>query len=539
MQVSGQFVDLHNETIYPAIVQIEEGKIVAIEKSAAVDPGFILPGFIDAHIHIESSLLPPSEFARLAIVHGTIATVSDPHEIANVLGVAGVEYMLENARSVPLKFYFGAPPCVPATKFETAGAHLGPKEIRYLLEKKEIKYLSEVMNFPGVIHKESEIMEKIAIAKELGKRVDGHAPGLRGDDLRKYISAGIETDHECTELEEAREKRKLGMKILVREGSAACNFDALFPFLLEESAHCMFCSDDKHPDSLLLGHINLLVKRSVERGLDLMKALRCASVNPVRHYGLEMGLLQPRDPADFIRVENLRDFSVLETYIEGRCVARGGKPLFPRVQPSCMNQFLAKKIDRSSLAVKAKRGLLKVIEAIDGQLLTNQLEMTSKIVHDELVADTERDILKIVVVNRYDSRPPAIGFIKNFGLKKGALASSFAHDSHNIVAVGAADKDLEEAINAVIDQQGGLSLFDGKEVFCLPLPIAGLMSDREGTEVARAYGLLEAKAKELGSTLRAPFMTLSFMALLVIPRLKMSDRGLFDEKSFSLTELFS
>ncbi|MDN3506969.1 MAG: adenine deaminase [Simkaniaceae bacterium] len=531
MEVHGKLVDIHKREIYSAVITIEDGRIAAIEPNSHRGKGFILPGFVDAHIHIESSMLPPTEFARISVRHGTVATVSDPHEIANVLGISGVEYMLEDASKSPFKFNFGAPSCVPATTFETAGATLGPKEVRELLEKPEIKYLSEVMNFPGVIAGDPDMLEKIAIAKELGKRIDGHAPGVFGEDLKKYVAAGIETDHECTTLSEAREKHALGMKILLREGSAAKNFNALFPLMQEDPAMCMLCSDDLHPDNLILGHINLLVRRAIEKGMDLMDVLSVASKNPVEHYGLDVGLLRVGDPADFIIVEDLDVFRVLENYIDGECVFQETS-LLPRIKTRPINKFDTHKKTPADFKVPAKEGDLHVIEAIDGQLITKHLTLPPKIENNEIVSDTSRDILKIAVVNRYNDAKPAVGFVKNFGLKKGAIASSVAHDSHNIVAVGVTDEDLCNVVNSVIDAKGGVATSHS----VLPLPIAGLMSDLDGEEVAVLYGNLDEAAKDLGSELKAPFMTLAFMALLVIPALKMSDLGLFDCKSFSLID---
>lgn len=538
-KISSNLVDIVKEKIFPATIEIENGKIISIKPTSKEVKGYMIPGFVDAHIHIESSMIPPSEFARLALPHGTVATVSDPHEIGNVLGIEGVEYMIENAAKVPLKFYFGAPSCVPATSFETSGATIGPDEIRSLLSRKEIKYLSEVMNFPGVIYNDPMVMEKVKIAKELKKRIDGHAPGVRGDNLKKYVAAGIQTDHECTELEEAEEKRDLGMKILVREGSAARNFDALYPLMKKDPDNCMLCTDDTHPDSLLHGHINLLVKKAVSRGMDVIKVLRCASYNTIKHYGLEVGLLQEGDPADFILVDNLKDFNIEATYIDGIRVAEKGDVLFPRTIPQVINRFNTSKKKSSDFVVRSRPGRLKVIEAIDGELITNLLEVDPTEENGQVVSDLKKDILKIAVVNRYANTPPSVAFIKNFGLKKGAIASSVAHDSHNIIAVGASDEELCQAVNSVISHQGGIAVINQDKEECLPLPIAGLMSDLEGYIVAEKYKSLDKKAKALGCHLRAPFMTLSFMALLVIPRLKLSDLGLFDQKPFAFTDLFT
>lgn len=538
MEIHGKLVDIHMRKISSVLMRIEEKRIVSIEPNTHRAEGFILPGFVDAHIHIESSMLPPSEFARIAVRHGSIATVSDPHEIANVLGISGVEYMLDDARKSPFKFFFGAPSSVPATDQETAGAKLGAEQVRELLENPEIKYLSEVMNFPGVVQGEAEILKKIAIAKELGKRVDGHAPGLFGEDLKKYVAAGIETDHECTTLSEAREKRSLGMKILVREGSAAKNFNALFPLMLEDPANCMLCSDDLHPDNLILGHINLLVRRAIKKGMDPVDAIAIASKNPVEHYGLEVGLLRVGDPADFIIVEDLDSLRVLETYIEGECVFKE-RNLLPRIETSTPNKFSATLKKEEDFAIKGQGENLHVIEALDGQLITNHLILPPKIENGRIVSDLSRDILKITVVNRYEDAPPAVGFIKNFGLKSGAIGSSIAHDSHNIVAVGVTDHDLAKIVNSITEEKGGIGIVKNGQAEILPLPIAGLMSEGEGEEVAVRYSNLNEAAKSLGTSLKAPFMTLAFMALLVIPELKMSDKGLFDCNSFSLIPVIS
>lgn len=537
-KISGNLVDIISETIYSATLEIKDGKIASIDRQERAEDHFLLPGFVDAHVHIESSMLPPSEFARFALSAGTVATVSDPHEIGNVLGVAGVEYMLQNASKVPFKFYFGAPSCVPATTFETSGASIGAKEIEYLLSKKEIKYLTEVMNFPGVIHDDAEMLAKIAVAKKLHKKIDGHAPQLNGQDLKKYVSAGIDTDHECVSIEEAREKMALGMKVLIREGSAARNFDSLFPLLLEAPEQCMLCSDDIDPDMLLHGGINLLVKRAIAQGADLMSVLRCASLNPVQHYGLEVGLLRVGDPADFIEVDNLTDFGVLRTYVNGECVYKDKKVLFPRVIPERINNFSVKKKSVNDFQVTVCSGRLKVIEALDGQLLTKQLLSETVTINNFVVSDLKQDHLKIAVVNRYENKPPSLAFIKNFGLQRGAIATSVAHDSHNIIAVGTSDESLCKAVNCIIAHTGGLCVVDEHLEECLPFPIAGLMSDQEGSVVAKQYKKLEALTKSLGCSLSAPFMTLSFMALLVIPQLKISDLGLFDGGTFQFTDLF-
>lgn len=535
--VSGHIVDLVQNRIFPGTVQVEKGKIASITEGPPADSQYILPGFIDSHIHIESSMLVPSEFARLAVVHGTVATVSDPHEIGNVLGVDGVRYMIHNSKKVPFHFYFGASPCVPATSFETAGARITPEDIRALFEEDGLKYLSEMMNFPGVLHKDPDVMEKISIAKSLGRPIDGHAPGLMGEQAREYIMAGISTDHECIELEEALDKINYGMKILIREGSAAKNYEALRPLIKLHPRQVMFCNDDKHPNELVKGHIDELVRRSVSLGYELMDVLRCACLHPILHYHLDVGKLQKGDPADFIIVDNLRDFKVKATYIQGRLVAKDGKTLIDRVPVETINHFHCSPKSASDFAVKASGKQIQVIQAIPGELVTGSLALPAAISHGQYVTDTSRDILKLVVVNRYEAAPPAIAFIKGFGLKQGALASCIAHDSHNIIAVGVDDESLCKAVNAVIESKGGIAVVENGKAAALPLPVAGLMSADEGYQVAKSYESINKRALGLGTSMPDPFMTLSFMALLVIPSLKLSDRGLFDGKAFKFTPL--
>ncbi len=532
-------VDILKKTIAYGEVTIAEGKIKAIEiKGTKPSPGvpFLLPGFTDAHIHIESSMLIPAQFARLAVVHGTVSTISDPHEIANVCGLDGVMFMIENGKTVPFKFNFGAPSCVPATSFETAGETLDAEAVEALLQLDDVKYLSEMMNFPGVLTGDEQVMKKIAASKKYAKPVDGHAPGLRGEAARQYIAAGISTDHECFTREEALDKLQYGMKILIREGSAAKNFEALADLLHDYPEQIMFCSDDKHPDSLAEGHINTICARAVERGIDVFNVLQAACINPVLHYKTNTGLLRTGDAADFIIVEDLVQFKVLQTFIDGVEVAAAGKSLIQVTGSAAttINRFncTAKTID-DFFADMARYGeVVPVIEALDGQLITHKITGRPLLQNGNLVSNVADDILKIVVVNRYHNAPVAIGFVKNFGLQQGAIASTVAHDSHNIIAVGADDKSICEAVNLLIAQQGGVSV-TGRGEQVLPLPVAGLMSSGDGYEVAAAYTAIDMAAKALGSNLSAPFMTLSFMGLLVIPHLKLSDKGLFDGDSFS------
>ena len=540
-KVSGNIVNIVKRNIYFGEIAVEAGKIKSIAKISEERPGspFITPGFIDSHVHIESSMLIPSEFARLAVVHGTVATISDPHEIANVCGMEGVEFMIENGNTVPFKFNFGAPSCVPATTFETAGAELDHDDVKALLERPEIKYLSEMMNFPGVLYKDEEVLKKIAAAHQLGKPVDGHAPGLRGDAVQKYIDAGISTDHECFTAEEALDKLQRGMKILIREGSAAKNFEALIHLLHDWPEMMMFCSDDKHPDSLVENHINEICARAVAKGIDVFKVLRAACINPILHYKLDVGTLQVDDDADFIVIEDLVNFKVKQTYINGLLLAENGQMIGNWINhvasKESINHFdCSPKKEEDFILRYENQQEVPVIEALDGQLITNKLLAAPKVENGNMVSDIANDILKMVVVNRYHDAPIAISFVKNFGLKQGAIASSVAHDSHNIIAVGVDDKSICEAVNLVIKETGGVvALGDGKEEV-LPLPVGGLMSKHNGYEVATCYTAIDQFAKDLGSTLLAPFMTLSFMALLVIPHLKLSDKGLFDGDEFRL-----
>ncbi len=537
--IKGNIVDVKNEKIFSGTLKIEKGKIADIIKDKNECKNYLIPGFIDAHVHIESSMLTPSEFARVAAIHGTVAVVTDPHEIANVLGIDGVYYMLSNASKVPFKFYFGAPSCVPASPFETGGAVLDSKDVETLLKNDNIKFLAEMMNYPGVINKDAEVMKKINLAKKYSKPIDGHAPGLSGEELAKYVKYGISTDHECFTLEEGREKIKLGMKVIVRDGTAAHNFDDLRPLLEEHIDNCMLCSDDKHPNDLIKGHINLTVKRAIKNGMDPLKVLRAASINPVVHYNLDVGLLHVGDPADFIVVDNLHDLNILKTYINGIEVARNGKSLISRLKPEIKNNFNINLKNPSDFTVKSKGNSINVIVAIDGQLITEKSVEHPKVSNGEIVSDVDRDILKISVVNRYKNANTSVGFIKNFGIKEGAIASSVAHDSHNIIAIGVTDENICKAVNLVIKHKGGLCAVGTGKGTILPLPIAGIISDMDYNWVAKKYEEIRKTAKLLGAKLKAPFMTLSFMALPVIPKLRLTDKGLFDSENFRFFVLFT
>jgi adenine deaminase len=537
MNVKGNIVDILNKRIFKGEIVIENGHISAIREVNHSEENYILPGFVDAHIHIESSMLVPSEFAKIAVVHGTVATVSDPHEIANVLGVKGVDFMIENGKKVPLKFNFGAPSCVPATSFESAGAIIDADDIKLMMENPDIKYLAEMMNYPGVLFDDEEVLKKIQHSKNNNKPIDGHAPGLRGDDVTKYIAAGISTDHECFTFDEALEKLQKGMKVLIREGSAAKNFEALIALLPEHFENMMFCSDDKHPDDLLLGHINQLCERAVAKGIDVFKVLQVACINPVKHYNLEVGLLQKGDAADFILVDNLKEFNVLETYINGELVAKNGKSFVKSVPFEILNNFNTDTKKVADFRFESSANKIRVIEALDGELVTNQMEAASLIVNGNLVSNTATDVLKMTVVNRYKNEAPAIAFIKNFGIKEGAIASSVGHDSHNIIAIGVSDEAICKAVNLIIENSGGICAVNNLEEKIVSLPVAGIMSDLSAEEIGKSYAELDQMAKEMGSKLSAPYMSLSFMALLVIPSLKLSDKGLFDGTSFQFTSL--
>ncbi|MBW1692205.1 MAG: adenine deaminase [Deltaproteobacteria bacterium] len=538
-RISGNIVDIVKGRIYPGTLEVSDGRISRITQERERYGEYIIPGFIDSHIHVESSMLTPSEFARIAVIHGTVGAVCDPHEIANVMGVDGLRYMAEDGASVPFKFFWGAPSCVPATGFETSGARIDAAQMKALFEEERVGFLSEVMDVPGVLHGDPDLAAKINVAKSFHKPIDGHAPGLRGEALKRYIGAGISTDHECVTYAEAMEKLTLGMKVQIREGSAAKNFNDLIPIAQDRAARCMFCSDDKHPDDLLEGHINLMLERAVGYGIDPIDVLRIASLNPIRHYGLEVGLLQVDDPADFLIVDDLRSLRILKTVINGKLVAKDGMTMIPETPKERANVFRAREKKVDEFKVGKREGKIRIIEARDGQVITGHVQAVPKVMGETVVSDPSRDILKIAVVNRYEDSAPSVGFIRNFGLERGAIGSSVAHDSHNIVAVGASDTDILRAVNLIIQAQGGISAVSDTGETLLPLPVAGIMSDLNYEEVARRYRELDAFAKQLGSLLTAPFMTLSFMALPVIPELKISDRGLFDVVRFEFIDLFA
>ena len=539
MIIKGQFVDLQSRSIYPASINIVEGIIMSIERILNAPDYYIIPGFVDAHIHIESSMLIPSQFARLAVTHGTVATVSDPHEIANVLGMPGVDFMIEDAAKTPLKFFFGAPSCVPPTTFETSGAILDADDIKTLLARDDIKYLAEMMNYPGVLYRNEEVMQKIQHAKDAGKPIDGHAPGLLGDQAHQYINAGISTDHECYTYEEAKHKLDHGMKILIREGSAAKNYIALSPLFNYRPDRLMFCSDDKHPDDLIEGHINLLVRRAISDGYDLYDVLRAACINPIDHYDLGVGQLRVGDAADFVIVEDLKNFKVISTYINGKQVSDSTHCLFSKVTATPINQFNCTTKQASDFEIQTNANHARVIHALDGEIITKELITHITTEKGRLLADTKKDILTITVINRYEDAPPVSALIHGFGLSHGAIASCVGHDTHNIIAVGCDANSLAKAVNIIIENRGGISAVGNDREIFLPLPFAGIMSGDEGSLVGKQYAELDRFTKDvLGSCLGAPYMTLSFMALLVIPDLKLSDKGLFSGKEFRFVDSF-
>lgn len=553
MRISGQIVDVVNSRIFNGTIEIENGKILNIieesqcqsqcQSHCQCQSQIILPGFVDSHVHIESSLLVPTEFARLAVAHGSVASVSDPHEIANVLGTDGVKYMIEVGKKSPFKFYFGAPSCVPATCFETSGATLNSNDIEELMSSADIKYLGEMMNYPGVIFNDDEVMKKIESAHRHNKPIDGHAPLLSGDDLKKYCASGISTDHECSSVEEAMEKISLGMKIQIREGSAANNFDNLISIIKDYPDSVMFCTDDAHPHELIKSHINGLIKRAIYLGYNPLDVIKAATLNPVRHYNLEVGLLQRNDPADFVVIDNFNDFNILKTYINGELVAENGKSLLPDVKVDAINNFVAEKVTADDFKVIDEGKDINIIGVINGELLTEKIiakTQSHKVQSSSfnLVSDIENDILKIAVINRYEKKKPAVAFIKGFGLKRGALASSVAHDSHNIIVIGCDDESMAKAANMIIENKGGFAVCSDDVKKCLPLPVAGIMTNDDAFKVADDYLEIRDLAKSLGSPLSDPFMTMEFMALLVIPKLKLSDKGLFDCEKFELIPLF-
>jgi adenine deaminase len=570
MSFTAYILDVISDTIYPARITIEDGiykeitPITVNEKSLVDVRGLMIPGFIDSHIHIESSMVSPAQFAKIAVRHGTTGVVCDPHEIANVLGIEGIEEMIDNANQVPFNFFFTAPSCVPATSFETSGAILDSSDIDYLLQKDEIVALGEMMNFPGVINGDEEVLKKLELARKYGKPIDGHAPLVSRQDLDKYLAQGISTDHECSNIFEALEKKIKGMKIMVRDGSSAMDMEGLFNIdegtsLLENSGPMsplfrdiferkvysplfdFIVSDDKHPNDLIKGHLNLSIIKAVNLGIDILKAIHMVTINPAYHYNLNCGAIVEGAQADYIIVDSIYDCNVLKTYIGGECVFDGENVLFDTPEFEFKNTINASKKTASDFDIyyDGDECEVNVIECFDGDLLTKKT--TARLfVEDGIVQpDIFQDVLKISVVERYGGNTVSNAFIKGFGLKKGAIASSVAHDSHNIIVVGYNSEMMAQAVNQVIDDMGGISVVSEDFSDSLPLPIAGLMSDKDVYDVAEKLGILHNMTKALGCQLEAPFMTMAFMALLVIPSIKISDKGLFDGDNFEFIDVIN
>lgn len=543
-KVTANYVDIVNKAVFAADIYYNR-TIEKIEKLADGPQDGLLycvPGLVDSHVHIESSMLTPQKFAEMVIPHGTIGVVCDPHEIVNVLGMPGMEYMMEDADKSPLNFYFAVPSCVPATPFETSGAVVTAADILKVIDKSVA--LAEMMNYPGVCMRLPEVMDKLNVAIEAGKPIDGHAPGLDGKDLELYASAGISTDHECFSLDEALKKIALGMKVLIREGSAARNLDALFPLMKSNPESVMACTDDAHPDDIRArGHIEKFYRRAVAEGVSVFDIFRILTLNPIEHYKLDCGALRIGDKADFVMVSDLEKYDVCRVYLAGKKVYENGKQLYRSIHSQRPNNFAKRNFYDFDFAVNAPKDAptVKVIDILPGELVTKQstrMMYTKK--GDPIEAVPDADIVKIAVVNRYSNAPVVNGFIRGTGLKRGAMASSVAHDSHNVVVIGADSNSMLKAVESIFRSKGGIVVVpETGEPEELKLPIAGLMSGKDHNAVADQYEALIAMAKEkLGVTLESPFMTMAFMSLLVIPDLKIGDKGLFDVTKFEFTDLF-
>ncbi len=537
--ISGVLVDPISRATFGGEIFVENKKIVAIERRHDVNAPYILPGLIDSHVHIESSMLIPSRFAEMAVKHGTTAIVTDPHEVANVAGEEGVRFMVNNAKTVPFKFYFGVPSCVPASPFEKSGAILDSDIVERLIREDDFSFLAEMMNFPGVVNNDEEVMRKIRSAIAASKPVDGHAPGVSGEQLRAYAKAGISTDHECSNINEALEKLKAGIKIQIREGSAARNFDGLIDLIKNHKEAIMFCTDDCHPDYLQSGHINKLLARAVNLGYNIYDILHAICINPRNHYALKTGALQVNDPADFIVVDDLKSFDVSRTFIDGEEVYRKGEISIqvPETKPPSFH--FRSSFKKGNLEVLSNGENINIIGVIKGELLTEWIKEKSPVPQGGIVkASTDTDLLKIVLLDRYDSTMPVVAFIRGFKLKSGALASSIAHDSHHIIAVGVDDDSIDSALSWIVNNRGGLCYAADGKVSGIRLPYYGLMTDENGISISRKYKELNNIIKESGCGLDTPFMTLSFMGLTVIPQLKIYHKGLFDGVRFMHTTLF-
>ncbi len=537
MKIKGNFVDVINRSVFPAEVVIENGIVVEITRIEEVLSNYILPGFVDSHIHIESSMCIPSVLAPVLLKHGTIAAVCDPHEIANVCGVEGINFMINDANRSGYKYFFGVPSCVPTSSVESSGAIIDSTLVLELLQRDDLYFLAEMMNYPGVINNDDEVLSKLTSAKLFNKPIDGHAPGLSGDNLTKYISNGVSTDHECSTIEEAVEKINHGMKILIREGSAARNFDTLIPLIDEYYNSIMFCTDDAHPDFIVDRHINYLVKEAVRRGYDLFNVLYAACIHPILHYSLPVGYLRVGDNADFIVVDSLSCFNVNEVYSNGRKVF----PLEPEKVDCSLklpNVFHAENVCLKDLQITNSKAKVKLIEIIDGDLYTKSPIVDNWCDTEFITQSISNDYLKLTVVDRYKKKCISSAFVKGFGFKKLAIATSIAHDSHNVIAVGSHDELLVEVLNLVVDNKGGIAVSDGENILSLKLDVAGLMYSGSFEELLAKYKEIQLFIDEKQSLVKAPLMTLSFLSLLVIPELKLGSNGLFDVNSFSYTSLF-
>ncbi len=538
--IKGNLVDVVKDKMYPATVYIENGIIAKVEENNESYSTYILPGIIDSHIHIESTLLTPEHYAREAVRHGVIGAVADPHEIANVLGTKGVDFMIENGNRTPFYFWFGAPSCVPSTPLEPAGAKLGPEEIEELLSRKDVHFLAEMMDYPGVIGSEKEVMSKIASANKHGKPIDGHAPMMSSSDVKQYAAAGISTDHECTTVEEAIEKMSLGMKVLIREGSAARNFDALHPIIASHPRQVMFCCDDMPAETLLEDYLPGSIRKAIGYGYNPLDVIRCASMNVAKHYAIPAGMLQEGDSADFIEIDSLSTFNILKTVIKGNVVfdqnEAAPSPLDSTVE--VINRFDCEKISIEEIQVKATGKRIKVIDCVCGDLLTETHLSTPKTENGYIISNPEEDVLKLVAINRYCPKEISVGFIRGIGIKNGAMATSISHDNHNLVVVGVSDADIVKATNLLIENKGGMVVTSGNKTEVLQLEIAGLMTHRPAKTVAHIQEQIKSLVSEMGSELEDPFLTLSFMSLIVIPKIKLSSKGLFDVTKFEFTSLF-
>lgn len=545
--IHGNLVNVYSGEVYEAYVGLQGPRVKYVHRHSKrggkyldVYPRYILPGLIDAHIHIESSMLTPTRFAEAAVPRGTTCVICDPHEIANVLGIDGVRYMIKTSSKTPLRFYYMIPSCVPASKLETTGGIIGIRETTELKNEPGVLGLGEVMNFPGVVGGDKELMSKIALFRDMA--VDGHSPGLRGEELCKYVSAGISSDHECTDKDEALEKLSLGMRIMIREGTASKDMHRLIGAVNEaNSRRFMMVSDDLGPDDLVKnGHVDRLLRRAVEEGLDPVNAVRLVTSNPAEYFGLKLlGGVAPGKLGDLVVVEDLESFRVSMVLINGRLVAKDGKALFPQKTASRIGSPMNFTLSPGSLAIgsPSPEAKVRVIEVYDGSLYTSEKVIKMRPKNGFIASSPDRDILKVCVVERYRSTGNVgVGFVRGFGLKRGALASSIAHDSHNIVAVGVRDKDIHRAGNAIKKLGGGIAAV-GDSISALSLPVAGLMTDDLPERVAENLVEVNRVAEDLGCPLSSPFSTLSFIALAVIPELKLTDMGLVDVRQSKLVNL--